>query len=183
MTAALELCQEVGYYALRIEAIARRAGAGKQTIYRWWPSKGVLLLDALKDAAGDTATFPDTGDIAADVLTHMEQIVSGMYVCDLGPVLLALIDGAHHDAALADRLMSDVIAPRRAAALARLQTAVERGELRSDTDLPLLLDQLYGSLYYRFIVTHEVTDVAYVHRHVAALMTSAVIAAPQDLPA
>lgn len=78
---------------------------------------------------------------------------------------------------------STSIGPRRAAAAARLQAAMERGELRSDADLPLLLDQLYGPLYYRFIVTREVTDVAHVHRHVTAVIATVVPAAPQGSPA
>lgn len=180
MTAALELCAEVGYFALRIEAIARRAGTGKQTIYRWWPSKGVLLLDALQDAARDSAGFADTGNIWADLQHQMEKLVGGLYSSRLGPVLLALIDGAHHDPLLAERLMSDVIGPRRATGLARLQAAVERGELPVDTDLPLLLDQLYGPLYYRFLVTRELTDVDFVRRHLAALMRNTTTPVQQD---
>jgi len=178
MTAALELCAEVGYFSLRIEAIARRAGTGKQTIYRWWPSKGVLLLDALQNASRDSAGFADTGDIWADLQTQMEKLVGGLYSARLGPVLMALIDGAHHDPILAERLVSDVIGPRRAASLARLRAAVNRGELPTGTDLPLLLDQLYGPLYYRFLVTREPTDADFIRRHLAALMKNTAAPAP-----
>ena len=69
LKAALELVEEVGYAKLSIEGIAARAGVGKQTIYRWWPSKGAVLFDAVLDLAeadGDAA-LPDTGDLEADL--------------------------------------------------------------------------------------------------------------------
>ncbi|MEU7604799.1 TetR/AcrR family transcriptional regulator, partial [Streptomyces sp. NPDC041003] len=73
LDAALTLVGEVGYNKLTIEAIAARAGVGKQTIYRWWPSKAAVLLDASLALAGDAETeggwtgFPDTGDLAGDL--------------------------------------------------------------------------------------------------------------------
>lgn len=73
LDAALALLGEAGYNKLTIEAIAARAGVGKQTIYRWWPSKAAVLLDASlalagePDAEGGWAGLPDTGDLAADL--------------------------------------------------------------------------------------------------------------------
>lgn len=169
LTAALELCREVGYEALRIEAIARRAGTGKQTIYRWWPSKGVLLLEALTGLSQDSAAFPDTGDLAADLSTQMGAVARAMS-SPAGSVLRGLIAGAHHDPELAERLMTDVLGPRREACLGRLQVAVDRGELDPHTDIALLMEQLYGPLYYRLLVTRETLDEVYVDRHLAALL-------------
>lgn len=168
LAAALELCREVGYAALRIETIARRAGAGKQTIYRWWPSKGALLLDALGASTTDSAAFPDTGDLAADLRTQMGGAARSMD--ELAPILIGLIDGAHHDPDLARRLTTDLFRPRRDACQVRLRAAVDRGELAPDTDVALLVDQLYGPLYYRVFVTREPLDEQYVHRHLAALL-------------
>jgi AcrR family transcriptional regulator len=170
LNAALELCRDVGYDALRIEAIARRAGVSKQTIYRWWPSKGVLLLEAVGDAADDSAVFPDTGDLTADLQSSLGAVAEKMVSTELGPIMVGLIDGAHHDPHLAERLMSDFIGPRHDNCLARLQTAVDRGELPPGTDTRLLLDQIYGPLYYRALVTREVSDADYVRRHLAVLL-------------
>jgi AcrR family transcriptional regulator len=168
LAAALELCREVGYDALRIEAIARRAGAGKQTIYRWWPSKGVLLLDALTSGSSDSAAFPDTGDLEADLVTQMSSAARNMST--LAPILIGLIEGAHHDPDLAERMTAELITPRREACHARLQAAVDRGELGPDTDVALLIDQLYGPLYYRLLAARDTLDEAYVRRHLAALL-------------
>jgi len=168
--AALALCREVGYEAMSIEAIARRAKAGKQTIYRWWPSKGVLLLDALGVVGNDSATFPDTGDLLADLSSQMTGAARIMSAPQLAPVLIGLLAGAHHDPALAERLMSDLIGPRRKGCFNRLRTARERGELPPDTDEVLLMEQLYGPLYYRYLVTREPLVESYVRRHVNDLL-------------
>ena len=79
LAAAFELVGEVGYAKLRIEGIAARAGVGKQTIYRWWPSKGAVLFDAFlalaEDAEGVPA-LPDTGDLAADLKLVLRATVA-----------------------------------------------------------------------------------------------------------
>src|SRR4051812_8481063 len=77
LTAAVELVGEVGYARLTIEAIAARAGVGKQTIYRWWPSKGAVVLDAFVALGGSSepAALPDTGDLEADLRTVLRATV------------------------------------------------------------------------------------------------------------
>ena len=167
--AARELCREVGYEAVSIEAIARRAGSGKQTIYRWWPSKGAVLLDVLIEAAGDSAAFPDTGDVKADLIAQMSGVARLMSSAD-GPLVIGLITDAHHDQAVAERISEYVLEPRRRACLSRLSTAVERGELVRGIDTALLMEQLYGPLYYRFLVTREGVDDAHVRALIGALL-------------
>lgn len=170
LTSAYELCLEVGYQALTMEAVARRAGVGKQTIYRWWPSKGLLLFDALQAAVEDWGEFPDTGDLAADLFAQMSVLAEAMSSPKVQPVLVGLVDGSHHDPRLADRLLTEVVNRRQKATMDRLQNAIDRGELPSDTDIVLLLDQLYGPLFYRMLVTREPIGAGYVRRHVAALL-------------
>lgn len=75
LQAALDLCTEKGYGRVTIEAIAARAGVSKKTIYRWWPSKGAVLLEAFTDALVDATPFVDTGDIGADLRTHVAGAV------------------------------------------------------------------------------------------------------------
>src|SRR6185312_1951178 len=75
LDAALELLSETGYAALTVEAIAARAGVGKQTIYRWWPGRGAVILDALAEA-GPPPPLPDTGDLRADLLLVVRATVA-----------------------------------------------------------------------------------------------------------
>src|SRR3954452_824138 len=63
----LDLAAEVGYAGLTIEAVARRAGVGKHTVYRRWPSKAALLLDALSRVWTTDLDYHDTGDVRADL--------------------------------------------------------------------------------------------------------------------
>ncbi|WP_234293539.1 TetR/AcrR family transcriptional regulator, partial [Nocardia jinanensis] len=69
LTATTELIGEVPYAKLTVEAIAARAGVGKQTIYRWWPSKGAVVFEAMleSDTGPEGLALPDTGDIATDL--------------------------------------------------------------------------------------------------------------------
>ncbi|HUR07802.1 MAG TPA: TetR/AcrR family transcriptional regulator, partial [Nonomuraea sp.] len=110
LQAAVDLCAERGYAAVTMEAVAVRAKVGKPTVYRWWPSKGALFLDALMDRLGERFfLYPDTGDIDADLRTWMRelaevfaderhsQILSGVIgSAQLDPELAALIQGQVH---------------------------------------------------------------------------------------
>ena len=96
LTAAFELVGEVGYARLTVEGIAARAGVGKQTIYRWWPSKGVVLLDAFlalsENAEGEVA-LPDTGDLDADLkLEIREEIAEELDEGGLRPEEVRVLD-------------------------------------------------------------------------------------------
>ena len=75
LDASLALVGELGYDNVSIEAIARRAGVGKQTIYRWWPSKGAVVLEAATHSLDPVVKFPDTGDVVAD-LRRAEGVVA-----------------------------------------------------------------------------------------------------------
>jgi AcrR family transcriptional regulator len=173
LAAALEVCRDMGYAATSIEAIARRAEVGKQTIYRWWPSKGLLLLDALQTRAGETGTFPDTGDIVADMASQIHAVGRLFSHPDLAPVLRAIVAGQQSDPAVAERFLNELLEPRRTGAAHRLTLAAERGELPPTPDAMHLIELLYAPLYYRLLVTHEPLDPTYIEAHLAAVFTVA----------
>src|SRR5215204_2853352 len=80
LRATADLLGEVGYTKLAVEAIAARAGVGKQTIYRWWPDKGAVVLDAYVALvqADQELTFPDTGDLEADLRLVLRSTVDSL---------------------------------------------------------------------------------------------------------
>lgn len=170
LDAAQELCTEVGYDRLRIEAIARRAGTGKQTIYRWWSSKGDLLLDAVLHGTGASDVFPDTGDLVDDMGTQMLSVMRVMSSEALGATFWAVLAAAHDDPELGARFRTTFIDRRRQLAADRLRRGVQDGQLASDTDVPLLIDQLYGAPYYRFVVTREPVDEPFVREHARTVL-------------
>ncbi|MFB6821722.1 TetR/AcrR family transcriptional regulator [Streptomyces virginiae] len=169
LDAALALVGEVGYNKLTIEAIAARAGVGKQTIYRWWPSKAAVLLDASLALFGDAETeadwagFPDTGDLAADLKYVLRTTVDQFNDEKYDAPSRALTAAGATDPELGARFTEQLLEPQLALYEARLRTAVEAGLLAPDTDLRLVVEMLVGPLTYRWLMrtaplTHAYTD-------------------------
>ncbi|WP_040802630.1 TetR/AcrR family transcriptional regulator [Nocardia concava] len=140
-----------------IDAIAKEAGVGKQTVYRWWPSKGAVLLDALTERSALQVPTPDSGSVRADLLAVVESTFRGAQSDSTAPALRTLVREAAHDPHLAE-LLRTFTAQRREAVRAVLARGQQRGELRADADLELLVDQFYGVFWYRFILGHAPLD-------------------------
>ncbi len=152
LAATRELSRTVGYDAMSIEAIAAEAGVGKQTIYRWWPSKGAVVLDMWADQVELQGEFPDTGDLAADIKTQIRGIIALAGDAAVGPSLRALIGASQHDPTLSKELLARVVAPRIDACKRRLVRAQEAGQLDGDVDLDIAVDLFYGGYYHRLLL-------------------------------
>jgi AcrR family transcriptional regulator len=150
LEAAMALCRETGFARLTIEAIAERAGVSKKTIYRWWPSKGAVLLEAVFDAAASVAPHADTGDLARDMTAQMMGVVALLTPQDTSPVA-AIIAEAQRDPAIAEALREQVIRPNIERFEERMRSAQRAGEIPDDTDLGVALDLFYGPIYHRLV--------------------------------
>jgi AcrR family transcriptional regulator len=153
LTATADLLGEVGYTKLAVEAIAARAGVGKQTIYRWWPDKGAVVLDAylvLVGADQDLA-LPDSGDLEADlrkVLGFMvDSLADPVFEQRYRALLTAIQDNPELAAALLDRLLK----PWLEATKERLRAAQQAGQI-GDVNLEVAAELLYGPIYYRWLL-------------------------------
>jgi AcrR family transcriptional regulator len=155
LAAADDLLVERGFAGLTMEGIAARAGVAKQTIYRWWPSKTAVLLDAYGEDAAEDLVAPQSGDLAADLRTHLRNLAEFLTATDAGAVFRALVGQAQHDPELAAALRRDHLPRQRARDRRPLELAVERGELGPDLDLDLVVDRLVGPLHHRVLVTGE----------------------------
>ncbi|WP_084259235.1 TetR/AcrR family transcriptional regulator [Microtetraspora malaysiensis] len=164
--AAAELCAERGYGRLTIEAIASRAGVSKKTIYRWWPSKGAVILELIDEAATADAHHPDTGDLATDLRTQLTAVI-GMLTPPHTSVFAGVIAEAQHDPALARDLRERLIEPRIAQFKDRMRRAQQQGQLSPDADLDVALDLLYGPLYHRLAFHLGMPDPAYLDTLIA----------------
>jgi AcrR family transcriptional regulator len=157
MDAAADLLIEGGLTAATMEAIAARAGVSKVTIYKWWPSRGAVAIDAYFHRYRLTITFNDTGDVARDLTMQIEAMTEA-FRGRAGEVMAELIGQAQCDPALAGMLRERWIGPRREMTAGVLRRAIERGQIRPDVDVEILMDQLYGPLYYRLTVRHQPLD-------------------------
>ncbi|MFI6999749.1 TetR/AcrR family transcriptional regulator [Nocardia sp. NPDC050175] len=152
LTAATELIRELPYAKLSVEAIAARAGVGKQTIYRWWPSKGAVVFDAMLelDSGPDGLALPDTGDIAADLRSLLRGSVAALTDPAFEAFLRAMYIEIQQDPEIGAAYRERLLLPQRAALADRLSAGVRSGELRSDLDLEIATDLLLGPIQSRW---------------------------------
>jgi AcrR family transcriptional regulator len=155
LRAAIELLQENGFSALSVDAIAGRAGVGKATIYRWWPNKAAVVMDAFLADTAPEMPFPDTGSAREDLRRQMRAVIRLLNTPAVRDPFVALIAESQHDPAVATALRERFVASRRKAATEVLTRGVQRGELRADLDPAVALDALYGALYYRLLVSGQ----------------------------
>src|SRR5579859_3337484 len=112
LQATREILEQEGYRAMTIEGIAARAGVSKKTIYRWWPSKSAVALEALAAYTGEEVPFPDTGSLDRDLLTYFEQSIEGLQGAS-GEMLRGLASEAQLDPAFAQEFQRTFIVPRK----------------------------------------------------------------------
>lgn len=173
LQAADDLLAERGFAGVTMEGIAARAGVAKQTIYRWWPSKVDVLLEAFTEDMAQHLTPEDHGDLGTDLRNHLARLAEFLTESDPGAVFRALTGQAQHDPQLATRLRDDHLTAQRDRDHLPLRRAIERGELPTDLDVDTALDQLVGPIYYRVLVAgspvpRTFTDdlvAAFLHRH------------------
>lgn len=154
LEATADLLVEGGLAATSIESIAARAGVSKVTIYKWWPSRGSVAIDAYFHRYRQTTAFPDSGRVGDD-LTSQILVMIAAFRGRAGEIMAELIGQAQSDPALAETLRTGWLQPRREMSAEVIQRGIDRGELRSDVNMAVLLDQLYGPVYYRLVARHE----------------------------
>lgn len=185
--AAIALVREVGYDAVTIEGIAERAGVGKATLYRWWPSRELLVVEAIGQIVR-AIPVPDTGRAEADILALMRA--SMMMYADpaTGPLLSGLVAAMARHPAVADAVRTGFVREWRTAVHVVLRRAAARGELRRRLDTSLALDLLAGPLFYRYLMLGVAIDERFIRRVVRSVLrglapaTAARRSPPSPLP-
>jgi AcrR family transcriptional regulator len=153
---------------ITVGAIAERAGVGKQTIYRWWPSKSAVLLDAMIHRADEIAPAPDSGDLHTDLRLFLRSTFAA--APGNRSLLLGVLREALGDAATMDRLAA-FTAARRNALVQILGRARDRGQIPAAAGLDSIVDQAFGLLWYRMIFGHQPLDKRAADNLAAALAT------------
>jgi AcrR family transcriptional regulator len=174
LSSTLELLEQVGFAELTIEAVAASAEVGKATIYRWWPNKAMLVGDAFMSSVIRETRFPDTGSVREDLRAQMQRL-AGIFRGPRGRILRSLIGGGQSDPELIAAFSNRWLIPRRAEAFGILQRGIDRGQLPADIDRNMLLDTLYGPLYFRMLVGHGPLSTAFVDDVCDAVMSGVML--------
>ncbi len=148
LSEALRLLADVGFRALTLDAIAAAAGVGKMTIYRRWPNKAAVIMDAFLTIVGPGSAFPKSASALHSIKLQMRlqaKLFSGQY----GQLIKALLGEAQFDSELSAAFAERWLQPRRRMTRVVLERAVAEGEVVPAADLDLMIDLLYAPLYYR----------------------------------
>jgi AcrR family transcriptional regulator len=149
--ATIALVGEVGFGNLTVDAVAARAGVGKATIYRRWSSKPELLLAALNCIAHEVDA-PDTGSLVGDLAGLWGNIADHVRNSEAGRAMPSLVAEAECNPELR-AVLHRFVDRRRAVTRGVLERAQQRGEVRDDIDLELVIDMFSGPIFYRRLLS------------------------------
>jgi AcrR family transcriptional regulator len=182
LRAATELLLERGLAAMTIEDVAERAGVGKASIYRRWPSKGTLALDAFLAEFLSSQPVPDTGSLEGDLLAALRAWVRTVRGTPTGRALVGLIGQAQDDPELAVAWRHGVANRIRAQHRQIIERAVARGEIPAASDPDILIDMVYGPAYHRLLHGHLPLTDNFVRQVVTMVVTGARCGGATPLP-
>ena len=146
LDATARLFAQQGYDHLTMEGIAKEAGVGKQTIYRWWPSRGALIVDCMIEGRliPLDIDIPDTGELRRDLDAWLESIVAVVADPRGGSLLRSLVAAAAEDAAVGDRLAESLGADQTLSL--RFASAARIGQLAADAPVDQLGLAILGAI-------------------------------------
>ena len=166
--AVRSLVQRSGFEAVSHQQVAEEAGLGRATVYRHWPSRTDLLLEALAGVEEAPRPWESRGDLAADLTEGLERLRRAL-ASPLVPELVALIGRAEWDLELRDTKL-ELLATGTAGLRRSLEAGLERGELPADLDVDATIARLAGPLLYRRVLAHAPIDDAFVATIVAGFV-------------
>jgi AcrR family transcriptional regulator len=165
LTAAFALLEEEGFERLSIEGVAARAGVGKTTIYRWWPTKGVMAVEAFLEAVTPAIAFRRSRSARADIVRQMKALAK-LYRGHTGNLVCQMIGASQLDPAMRKAFTEGFLYPRRECAYAVFERGVAGGEFRTGVDRDVAIDALYSPIYYRLLASGAPIDEAFLDRHI-----------------
>lgn len=162
LAVAGDLLAEEGREGFTIDAVAKRSGVARTTIYRHWPELGELLYDTVR-AMGHSFPHTSTGSVRDDLVANYRALTHGFLTSCLGRSMPVLLDITRRDPAMA-KLHEDFIAERRTPSRVAIEAGIERGELPADLDVESLIDRIAGPVFYRHLVVQDSMTPAEVER-------------------
>lgn len=176
LRATSDLLHETGLRAMTTEQIAARSGASKATIYKWWPNKYAVAIEAFLSELDVESADPDTGSAQRDFSAWLRGLCH-FYTGPSGRVFAELIGEAQFNAEVADEFRTGMVQARRALLGTIWDRGVARGELRAEVDREVAIDAVIGPALYRLIAGHAPLDDAAADAIVELAMRGLVVAA------
>jgi AcrR family transcriptional regulator len=153
LKATLYLLERQPLRKVTADAIARRAGVSKATIYKWWPNKSLVALDAYLAGMSEQVPVPDTGSAERDFTQQLKSVMA-FYTSPLGRLFCQFIAEGQSDSAFLALFRERFLFARRDTARVMWRRGVERGEIREEVDGEIVLDLIYGPMVFRLLTGH-----------------------------
>lgn len=169
LTATLQLLKEKPLRDITVEAIASKAGVGKMTIYKWWPSKAYVALDAFLKTMNKMVVIPDTGEAERDLVELLGSIMS-FYSSPTGRIFGQFLAESQTDREFAALFLERFMRPRREVVGVVLDRAMKRGEIDDTLDRELVLDFMFGPMVLRLMIGHGPLNKAAANAMISTLL-------------
>lgn len=153
LKAALDLLERKPLREVTADAIARKAGVSKATIYKWWPNKSLVALDAYLGGMTERVVMPDTGSAETDFTVQLKS-VTAFYKSPLGRLFCQFIAEGQSNPGFLALFRERFLYARRDAARVMWRRGVDRGEIRKEIDSEIVLDLIYGPMVFRLLAGH-----------------------------
>jgi AcrR family transcriptional regulator len=157
---ALDQVAKVGFRAVSVESIATAVGVGKPTIYRRWPNKAAVVMDAFLWHMAPQVANPDTPRALESLRAHLRSQVR-LFRGKSGECISSLLAEAQFDQELKEAIRERWLSPSRELARKTIAKAIEQGDLRSDLDVDVVVDLLHGALFFQLQLGTERISEAY----------------------
>jgi AcrR family transcriptional regulator len=157
LNAVYDLLHEKSVRDLTIEEVARRAGVGKPTIYKWWPSKAALVMDMLDEHILEDLPVPGAGSAEEAIRRPVKELIRRFNGFP-GKVAMEILAEGQSDPGVLQEYWDRYLSKRRAMATEVIERAQASGEFRKDIDPQVLIDMIFGPIYYRRLVRHQKLD-------------------------
>ena len=169
--AVRSLVQRAGFEAVSHQQVAEEAGIGRATVYRHWPKRTDLLLDALAEV-GAPRDWQSSGDLAGDLTRELERLRRTLSSSPLVPELVALIGRAEWDQGPRET-KKELLSSGTAGLRRTLEAGIERHELPAELDLDTTIARLAGPLFYQRVLAHAPLEEDFVSRIVTGFLLEA----------
>ena len=169
LEATLKLLEATPVQQISIESIAREAGVGKATIYRWWNSKAAVVIEAFLHTHLSHTPMPKV-DSPREALSRHVHLLVEEYSGWSGRIVSQIMAEGQSDPDVLREFRERFWYGRRAVVREVLEDARRLGEIRDDLDTELQMDILYAPVYFRLLMRHLPLDKKFADQHCAAIM-------------